>query len=127
MIAKVYFPRIALPISAVLGAAFDLLCASVMLIPIMAWYGIAPSLRLLTLPLFFLLASTAALGMSFLLSALNVRYRDVKYVLPFLTQLWMFATPVVYSSASLEPAMVDAIRPQPDGRRRRRLPLGDHR
>lgn len=101
MIAKVYFPRIALPISAVLGAAFDLLCASVMLIPIMAWYGIAPSLRLFTLPLFFLLASTAALGMSFLLSALNVRYRDVKYVLPFLTQLWMFATPVVYSSASL--------------------------
>jgi lipopolysaccharide transport system permease protein len=102
MIAKVYFPRIALPISAVLGAAFDLLCASVMLIPIMAWYGTAPSLRLLTLPLFFLLATTAALGMSFLLSALNVRYRDVKYVLPFLTQLWMFATPVVYSSASLQ-------------------------
>jgi lipopolysaccharide transport system permease protein len=102
IIAKVYFPRIALPISAVLGAAFDLLCAAPMLIPIMVWYSVAPSLRLLTLPLFFLLASTAALGMSFLLSALNVRYRDVKYVLPFLMQLWMFATPVVYSSASLQ-------------------------
>jgi lipopolysaccharide transport system permease protein len=101
MIAKVYFPRIALPISAVLGSAFDLVCAGVILIPIMAWYGVGPSLRLLTLPLFFLLATTAALGMSLLLSGLNVRYRDVKYVLPFLTQLWMFATPVVYSSASL--------------------------
>ena len=65
--------------------------------------------------------------MSFLLSALNVRYRDVKYVLPFLTQLWMFATPVVYSPASLNHTVVDAVRPQPDGRRRRRLPLGDHR
>jgi homopolymeric O-antigen transport system permease protein len=96
MIAKVYFPRIALPISAVLGSAFDLLCAAVILVPIMAWYGVSPSLRLLTLPLFFLLASTAVFGMSFFLSALNVRYRDVKYVLPFLTQLWMFATPVVY-------------------------------
>jgi lipopolysaccharide transport system permease protein len=103
MISKIYFPRIALPISAVLGSAFDLLCAAVILIPIMAWYGIAPSLRLLTLPLFFLLASTAAFGMSFLLSALNVRYRDVKYVLPFLTQLWMFATPVVYVAKLKQP------------------------
>jgi lipopolysaccharide transport system permease protein len=101
MIAKVYFPRIALPISAVIGSAFDFLCAAVLIVPMMAWFGIAPTLRLLSLPLFFLLATTAALGMSFLLSALNVRYRDVRYVLPFLTQLWMFATPVVYSSSSL--------------------------
>jgi lipopolysaccharide transport system permease protein len=103
MIAKVYFPRIALPISAVLGNAFDFLCAAVILIPIMAWYGVVPSVRLLTLPLFFLLASTAAFGMSFFLSALNVRYRDVKYVLPFLTQLWMFATPVVYLAELHQP------------------------
>ncbi len=127
MIAKVYFPRIALPISAVLGSAFDFLCAAVLIVPMMAWYGIGPSWRLLTLPLFFLLASTAALGMSFLLSALNVRYRDVRYVLPFLTQLWMFATPVVYSSASLHQPWRHPLRPQPDGRSRRRLPLGDHR
>jgi lipopolysaccharide transport system permease protein len=101
MITKVYFPRIALPISSVLGCAFDFLCAAVLIIPMMAWFGIDPTLRLLTLPLFFLLATVSALGMSFLLSALSVRYRDVKYVLPFLTQIWMFATPVVYSASSL--------------------------
>jgi len=102
MITKVYFPRMALPISAVFGCAVDFLCAAVLLIPLMAWYGEAPTWRLLALPAFFLLATGAALGMALFLSALNVSYRDVKYVIPFLTQMWMFATPVVYSAANLK-------------------------
>ena len=101
MITKVYFPRIALPISSVLGCAFDFFCAAFLIIPMMAWFGISPSLRLLTLPFFFLLATATALGVSFLFAALNVRYRDVKYVMPFLTQIWLFATPVVYSASGL--------------------------
>lgn len=101
MITKVYFPREALPISAVLGCAVDFLCGAVLLIPMMAWYGFAPTLRLLTLPLFFVLATGIALGASLFLSALNVKYRDVKYVIPFLTQMWLFATPVVYSASGL--------------------------
>jgi len=101
VITKVYFPRIALPISSVLGCAFDFLCGAVLIIPIMAWYGVSPTLRLLMLPLFFLLATVTALGVSFIFAALNVRYRDVKYVVPFLTQIWMFATPVVYSASGL--------------------------
>lgn len=101
MITKVYFPRIALPISSVLGCAFDFLCAAILIVPMMAYFDIAPTLRLFTLPLFFLLATATALGMSFLLAGLNVRYRDVKYVIPFLTQMWMFASPVVYSASGL--------------------------
>jgi lipopolysaccharide transport system permease protein len=101
MVTKVYFPRVALPISAVLGCAVDFLCAAVLLIPMMVWFDFAPRSRLLTLPLFFLLATAAALGITFFLAALNVRYRDVKYVIPFLMQMWMFATPVVYSASHL--------------------------
>jgi homopolymeric O-antigen transport system permease protein len=101
MITKVYFPRMALPISNVLGAFVDFLIAAALLVPLLAWYGIAPTARFLTLPLFLLLATTAALGASFFLSALNVRYRDVRYLLPLLMQLWLFATPVAYSASSL--------------------------
>ncbi|HXH98263.1 MAG TPA: ABC transporter permease [Gaiellaceae bacterium] len=101
MITKVYFPRIALPISAVLGAVVDFLCAAILLVPLLAWYGVEPTVRLLALPLFLLLAVGAALGVTFFLSGLNVRYRDVRYVIPFLSQLWLFATPVAYSAASL--------------------------
>ncbi len=97
MITKVYFPRIALPIASVLGCAFDFLCAVFLIIPMMACYGISPTLRLLTLPLFFLLATVTALGSRSSVGALNVRYRDVQYVIPFLMQIWLFATPVVYS------------------------------
>jgi lipopolysaccharide transport system permease protein len=102
MITKVYFPRLALPISAVLGGAVDFACASVLLIPLMAAYGVAPTWRLVTLPAFVLLATFTALGVGFAFAALNVRFRDVRYVVPFLTQLWLFATPVVYSAASLD-------------------------
>lgn len=101
MITKVYFPRLALPIAAVLGAVVDFLCASILLVPLLAYYGIAPTFRIFTLPLFFLLATCACIGTGFGLAALNVKYRDVRYIVPFLTQLWLFATPVVYSSSAL--------------------------
>jgi lipopolysaccharide transport system permease protein len=101
IITKVYFPRITMPIASVLGCAVDFLCAATVLVPMMAWYGIAPSLRLLTLPLFLLLATVCTLGVAIFFAALNVRYRDVKYVIPFLVQIWLFASPVVYSAISL--------------------------
>jgi len=101
MITKVYFPRMALPISAVLGSAVDFLCSAVLLIPIMAWYGFAPTPRLLALPLFFVLATAVAIGVGMILASLNVNYRDVKYVVPFFMQMWMFASPVVYSASGL--------------------------
>jgi lipopolysaccharide transport system permease protein len=101
MITKVYFPRMALPISAVLGCAVDFLCAAVLLIPIMAYYGFAPTPRLLALPLYFALATGVAVGVAMTLAALNVNYRDVKYVVPFFMQMWLFASPVVYSAAGL--------------------------
>jgi lipopolysaccharide transport system permease protein len=102
MVTKVYFPRLALPISAVLGGAVDFACASVLLVPLMAAYGVAPTWRLVALPAFVLLATFTALGVGFAFAALNVRFRDVRYIVPFLTQLWLFATPVVYSAASLD-------------------------
>jgi lipopolysaccharide transport system permease protein len=101
IITKVYFPRIAMPIASVLGYAVDLVCAGLVLIPMMAWYGVAPTVRLLALPVFFLLCTMAAVGVTLFLAALNVRFRDVKYVIPFIVQIWLFASPVVYSAASL--------------------------
>jgi lipopolysaccharide transport system permease protein len=101
IITKVYFPRITMPIASVLGCGVDFLCAAIVLVPMMAWFGIAPSLRLLALPLFFLLATVCTLGLTLFLAALNVRYRDVKYVIPFMVQLLLFASPVVYSAVSL--------------------------
>lgn len=101
IITKVYFPRAAMPIASVLGCGVDLLCSSVVLIPLLAWYGVSPTLRLLTLPLFFLLGAIPTIGLALFLAAMNVRYRDVKYIIPFLIQIWFFATPVVYSAKSL--------------------------
>jgi homopolymeric O-antigen transport system permease protein len=101
IITKVYFPRLALPISSALGALVDFMCAAVLLAPLMAWYGIAPSARLAALPLFVALAAVAGLAVAVVFSALNVRYRDVKYVIPFLMQLWLFASPVAYSATTL--------------------------
>ena len=102
MITKIYFPRLALPISAVSGGAVDLACASLLLPPLMAYYGVAPTVRVVAFPLFLLVAAAAALGVGFSLAALNVRYRDVRYVVPLLVQLWLWATPVVYSASSID-------------------------
>lgn len=99
MITKVYFPRIVLPLSSVLAGLVDFLIAFLILIGMMIFYGIKPTTAVWTLPLFMLLALITALGVGFWLSALNVLYRDVGYVTPFLTNLWQFITPVVYPTS----------------------------
>lgn len=99
LITKVYFPRLLLPVSAVLSMTLDFGVAFVILLAMMGWYGIVPGVALLTLPLFLLLAFTTALGCGLWLSALNVRYRDIAYVTPFLIQIWFFITPVAYPSS----------------------------
>ncbi len=98
LITKVYFPRLVVPISAVLGGLVDFAISFLVLFALMIYYGIAPTVAVFTLPLFILLAVMIALGVGLWLSALNVQYRDVRYTLGFLTQLWLFATPVAYSS-----------------------------
>lgn len=98
LLTKVYFPRLLLPLAAVIAGLVDLAIAFVLLLVVLAWYGITPSPRLLAVPAFALLAATSALAPGIWLAALNVRYRDVRYVIPFLVQIWLFATPVAYSS-----------------------------
>lgn len=98
LITKVYFPRLVIPISAVLAGLLDFLVAFVVLIGMMMYYHIQPTAAVWTVPLFLLLAVGAALGVGLWLSALNVQYRDVRYTIPFLTQFWLFLTPVAYPS-----------------------------
>jgi lipopolysaccharide transport system permease protein len=99
MITKIYFPRLILPLASVLAGLVDFAIASVILIGMMFYYKVAPAWDILwTLPFFLLLAVMTALGVALWLSAINVKYRDVNYILPFLTQFWQFATPVGYSA-----------------------------
>lgn len=96
LIAKIYFPRLIIPMAPMFSACLDFAVGAVLLLGVLAAQGVAPSARAALLPLFFLLALLAALGVGVWLAALNARYRDVRYTLPFLTQLWMFATPIIY-------------------------------
>jgi len=96
LITKIYFPRLIIPISAVLAPLVDFVIAFVILLGMMVWFGIAPHWNALFLPLFLLLALITALAVSLFLSTLNVKYRDVRYTVPFLVQVWMYASPVVY-------------------------------
>jgi homopolymeric O-antigen transport system permease protein len=98
LLTKVYFPRLLLPLAAVIAGLVDLGIAFVLLLIVLVWYGIEPSARLLALPGFALLAAASALAPGIWLAALNVRYRDVRYVIPFLVQIWLFVTPVAYST-----------------------------
>jgi lipopolysaccharide transport system permease protein len=104
VITKVYFPRLLVPTAVVLAGLLDFGIAFLILLGMMVFYGITPSWFILFVPLFLLLAIITALGVSFWLSALDVEYRDVRYTLPFLTQLWFFATPVVYPSTIVPPS-----------------------
>ena len=99
LITKVYFPRLILPISAVLSALVDFAIGFVLLSIFCIVYGILPTLAALWLPALLLLALLTALGVGLWLSALNALYRDVRYVIPFLVQFWMFASPVAYPSS----------------------------
>jgi len=102
VLTKVYFPPLIAPSSAVLPGLFDFAIAFVVLVLMMVWFGIVPSWPVLLLPAFLLLATLAALAVTLWLSVVNLEYRDVQHVLPFLAQVWMFVTPVVYP-ASLVP------------------------
>jgi lipopolysaccharide transport system permease protein len=97
LVTKVYVPRLFLPLVAVLAGLVDFLIGGVFLVALMGWYGIVPPLQALLLPVLVLFVVAAAVGVTLWLSALNVSYRDVQYTVPFLTQAWLFATPVAYS------------------------------
>lgn len=101
LISKVYFPRLVIPLSKTVAAFVDFAVALAVLIGLMAWYSVAPHLALLALPVFVLLAMLTALAIGLWLSMLNVRYRDVQYIVPFLTQVWLFATPIAYATSAV--------------------------
>lgn len=98
MISKVYFPRLVIPASAVIVSFIDFLFSSVILIGLMIWYGFAPSARIVTLPLFILVAFAAAMGSGLWISALNVKYRDFRIIVPFVVQFGLYLSPVGFSS-----------------------------
>jgi lipopolysaccharide transport system permease protein len=99
VISKVYFPKVILPVSAVLSGFPDFLISFSVLVGMLFFYGISPSANLIFLPLFTLLAIVTALAVGLWTSAANAIYRDVRYVVPFLVQFWLFASPVVYPSS----------------------------
>lgn len=101
LLQKVYFPRLAMPLAGILSPVVDFAIAFTILIGMMFYYQVFPTIAILWLPAFLLLALITALGVGLWLSAINVRYRDVRYAVPFLLQLWLFASPVVYSSTLL--------------------------
>lgn len=107
IMTKVYFPRLIMPISGILSPLVDFAVSISILVLMMAYYGFVPTLNIVFLPLFILLALATSLGVGLWLSALNVKYRDFQYTVPFIIQLWMYASPVVYP-ASMIP---EAIRP----------------
>jgi lipopolysaccharide transport system permease protein len=97
LIKKVYFPRLIIPVAAVVAPLIDFFVSFLVLLAMMIWYGISPTWRVVTLPLFMVLSLSTALGFSLWLAPLNAKYRDVGHTIPFLIQLWMYASPVVYS------------------------------
>src|SRR5438445_10081454 len=101
LITKVYFPRLILPLASVFSGIVDFLVAFGVLLGMMLYYGLVPTLNILWLPLYVLLALVTSLGVGLWLSALNVEYRDVRYIIPFITQFWLFATPIAYPSSLL--------------------------
>ncbi len=103
VITKIYFPRVVLPISSVLSGLLDFGISFAVLLVMMAYYRIIPTTAVFWLPVFALLAVLTALGVGLWLSALNALYRDVRYVVPFLVQFWMFASPVAYPSSLVPP------------------------
>ena len=103
LITKVYFPRLIIPLASVFSGIVDFVLAFLVLLGMMVYYGLMPTtMNVLWLPLFLLLALTTSLGVGLWLSALNVEYRDVRYIVPFITQFWMLATPIGYPSSLLQ-------------------------
>ena len=102
LLRKVYFPRLVIPISAVMAGGLDFVLAFVVLVGMMLFYGIVPTAAIAWLPLLLVLALVTALGVGLWLTAMNVQFRDVRYAVPFLVQAWMFATPIAYPSSLLD-------------------------
>jgi lipopolysaccharide transport system permease protein len=101
MITKIYFPRLIIPLSDILSGVLDFAIAFLIMIAMMVVYGFVPNEAIWTLPLYMLLSMVTALGVGLWLSALNVHYRDVKYIIPFLTQFWMLITPIAYEAKEI--------------------------
>ncbi|HZJ24329.1 MAG TPA: ABC transporter permease [Anaerolineales bacterium] len=99
LISKVYFPRLIIPLASTLAGLMDFAIAFLVLLGLMVYYHITPTMAILYLPLFLILALLSALAVGVWLSALSVEYRDVRYIVPFLTQFWMYATPIAYASS----------------------------
>ena len=129
LISKVYFPRMIVPASAVITAFVDFLVSFLILVGMMAWCRFWPDWRILTLPLFMALAFLAAIGPGLSITALNVKYRDFRYVIPFLVQFGLYVSPVGLQQRGHPPSIrrpgLHPLRAQSDGGRDRRLPLGD--
>jgi len=102
IIKKIYFPRLSIPLATVLSGVIDFTLAFSVLIGMMFYYGMYPTMNIMWLPLFLLLAGATSLGAALWLSAMNVQFRDVQYILPFIVQLWMFITPVAYPTSLIE-------------------------
>lgn len=102
LIKRVYFPRLAIPLASVLSGAVDFVLAFTVLVGMMLFYGIVPSWHVVWLPLLFLLAFVTSLGVGLWLSTLNVQFRDVRHIVPFIVQFWLFATPIAYPSSLLD-------------------------
>ena len=124
LITKIYFPRLVIPISTVFAGLLDFAIAFCVLLMMLFFYGMDPGWTIVTLPAFWSLAVVTAIGVGLWLSALNVRYRDVRYTLAFIVQIWLFLSPVVYSGESRPGALAGGVRTQSDGRCDRWIPLG---
>ena len=99
MISKVYFPRLVIPTSAVIVSFVDFMISGIILVGLMLWYGFAPDWRIITLPLFTIIALAAAMGAGLWIAALNVKYRDFRYIIPFVVQIGLYVSPVGFSSS----------------------------
>ena len=123
LIGKVYFPRMIVPAAAIVTAFADFLVSLAILAALMVYYRFAPGWNLLFLPWFMLLALLASLGPGLWITALNVKYRDFRYVIPFVVQFGLYVSPVGFSSSVVPERWRLLYQPEPDGRRHRRLPL----
>lgn len=109
LIKKIYFPRLIIPLSSVMSGVLDFLLAFAVLIIMMLMFGIVPTVNVIWLPLLLLLAMVTSLGVGLWLSALNVEFRDIRYIIPFLTQFWMFLTPIAYPASLIENPTIRAL------------------
>ena len=125
LISKVYFPRLIVPVSAVVTALVDLLITLAMLAVVMAWQRFTPGPQLLLLPLFVVLACALSTGLGLFLAALNVEYRDFRYVVPFMIQIGLFVSPIAFTTVEHSGALDAAVCAEPVGRRDRRVSLVD--